>query len=113
MLVEVPPMIIGLTVEVDEEPDEEPDEVEDVDDVLDLSVLASLAFDAFLKYLSVASAPATRSVSSDSEAELVLGLTVGSADAVAAFADDMNSAAATAAATPVATTGRAMRIRRL
>ncbi|MHC3472413.1 hypothetical protein ACYF6T_27480 [Streptomyces sp. 7R007] len=105
-------MIIGLTEDVDDVEDDEDDEDDEFDE-LDVPVVVSLVFDAFEKSLSVASTPAIRSDSSVSEAELVAGLTVGCADAVAAPADDTVSAAATAAARPAAATGRPMRIRRL
>ncbi|MDF3145854.1 hypothetical protein PBV88_32615 [Streptomyces sp. T21Q-yed] len=62
---------------------------------------------------SPATAPATRRSSSASEAELVAGSTVGLGCAVAAPADEVNSAAATAAARPAAATGSPKRIRRL
>ncbi|GAA5014704.1 hypothetical protein GCM10023335_38650 [Streptomyces siamensis] len=95
MVVWLPPMIFGST--------------------LALSVLA--LSDDFLvvspAVSSPATAPATRFVSSLREGEDVLGLTVGVGSAVAAFADDIRSAPATAAARPAAATGMAMRIRRL
>src|SRR3954451_20405071 len=62
---------------------------------------------------SPARAPATRFSSSVSDGELVAGLTVGVGGAVAAPADEVISAGATAAATPAAATGRAKRMRRL
>lgn len=54
-----------------------------------------------------------RFVSAAVDTVLVAGLTVGVGTEVAAPADEVNNAAATAAATPAAATGRPMRIRRL
>jgi hypothetical protein len=121
MLVVVPPMIIGLTVPVpdvvDEDDVDDEEAVDDEDDEDDEEAVpppfAALVFEAFLKSLSVASAPATRFVSSLSDAELVAGLTVGEAEVVVAPAEVVSTAAATAAATPAAATGRTMRMRRL
>jgi hypothetical protein len=101
MAVSVPPMTYGLTVE--------PEEVDE-------SVVLALR-DAFWGVSpavpSVARAPAIRFVSTVVETELVAGLAVGVGTEDAAFADELSSAAATAAATPAAATGRTRRIRRL
>src|SRR4051794_35867577 len=95
MVVSVPPMIFGSTVAV---------------------FVLALRDDFWVVCPAVSSparAPATRFSSSASEGELVAGLIVGVGGAVAAPADEVISAAATAAATPAAARGRAIRIRRL
>ncbi|HZF90156.1 hypothetical protein [Streptomyces sp.] len=56
---------------------------------------------------------ASRRSSSAAGAEPTAGSTVGRGDGVAACAEVVGSAAATAASTPAAPKGRAMRVRRL
>ncbi|GGX26244.1 hypothetical protein GCM10010321_45910 [Streptomyces chartreusis] len=99
MLVVVPPMTMGLTVESPAASVV----LAPYDDFFDVSPAVS----------SPATAPATRRSSSAGEAEPVTGFTVGLGSAVAAPADEVSSAVATAAARPAAATGSPKRIRRL
>src|SRR5687768_10125143 len=92
MVVVVPPMIFASTVE----------ELL-YDDLADETPAVS----------SWAAAPRTRCSSSASVGEPTLGMAGGFGCAEAAPADEVSSAAATAAATPAAATGRAIRSRRL
>ncbi|MFI6561892.1 hypothetical protein [Streptomyces sp. NPDC050534] len=103
-------MTYGLTVE----PVELVELVESVEPVEPVVLALKDDFGvAFPAVPSVASAPAMRRFSSAVGTELVAGLVFGVGTVVAAFADELSSAAATAAATPAAATGRASRIRRL
>src|SRR5690349_14198539 len=107
MAVSVPPMTYGLTVE--------PEVVEPEEPVVLVVVLAPRdVFGTVSPAVpSVASAPLTRRVSSAAGTERVAGLSLGVGTVVAAFADELSRAAATAAAMPAAATGRTRRIRRL